>query len=241
MIIHHHEFLVRGDARIKQLAAQVEIHGGTVDRNEAEESKRAEAREHAKQRADLSLREVTGGFPVLHRQQVVFLWGAIEAVVEDTLVAWLKNENLVVSDQRLRKIKVSLADFSTMSELERNYYLVSELQHELKPSHRSSLEVFESIMHRFGLVGAMDPQLKRNLIELEYVRNVLLHRRGIVDSRFLEGCPWTNIQVGTAITPDEASVGRYTDAVLNYAEVLLGRIDRYFESKQAGPVTPSGV
>jgi hypothetical protein len=119
MIIHHHEFLARADARIKQLTVQVEIHGGTVGRNDAEESKRAEAREHAKKRADLSLQEVSGGFPVLHRQQVVFLWGAIETVAEDTLVAWLKNENLVVSDQRLRKIKVSLADFNTMSESEK--------------------------------------------------------------------------------------------------------------------------
>jgi hypothetical protein len=39
MIIHHQEFLVRADARIKQLTAEVEIHGGTVGRNEAEEAR----------------------------------------------------------------------------------------------------------------------------------------------------------------------------------------------------------
>lgn len=85
----------------------------------------------------------------------------------------------------------------------------------------------------------MDPQLKRSLIELEYVRNVLLHRRGIADSRFIEGCPWTTVKIGTIITPDEADVEKYTTAVLNYAELLLGRIKRYFESKPTEPDTQS--
>src|SRR5260370_35520282 len=58
MIIHHHEFLVRGDERIKQLTAEVEINGGTADRNEAEEAKREEGRRQATERPGLALREV---------------------------------------------------------------------------------------------------------------------------------------------------------------------------------------
>src|SRR5260370_19392069 len=239
MIIHHHEFLVRGDERIKQLTAEVEIHGGTVDRNEAEEAKRDEARKQAKERADLALREVDSGFPVLHSQQVVFLWGAIEAVVEDTLVAWLNNEKFAGKEQGLRKIKVSVADFNAMSETERNYHLVSEYRRDLRPKHRSSIEVFESILHEFGLQGAMDPELKRRLIELEHVRNVLLHRRGIADSRFLERCPWTTVKIGAAIVPDEESVEKYTSAVLDFYELLLDRIKRYFKLKPAEPDTTS--
>jgi hypothetical protein len=182
MIIHHHEFLVLGGERIKQLTAEVESVGGKVQIDEAEEARRTENQKRAKERADLAAREVSSGFPVLHSQQVVFLWGAIEAVVEDVLGAWLKNENFVGREQKLRKIKISVSDFSMMNDSERNYHLVSELRRELKQGHRSSIEVFELILHLFGLKGAMDPGLKRNLIELEYVRNVLLHRRGVVDS-----------------------------------------------------------
>jgi hypothetical protein len=126
-----------------------------------------------------------------------------------------------------------------MNESERNYHLISELRRELKPGHRSSIEVFESVLHLFGLKGAMDPDLKRNLIELEHVRNLLLHRRGIVDSRFLDSCPWTTFRMGTVITPDGASVERYSSAVLDYYEVLFARIKRYFESKPTEPVAPS--
>jgi len=231
MIIHHHEFLIRGDERINHLTAEVEKHGGKVSRKKAEQAKRDETREHAKERADLALREVDSGFPVLHSQQVVFLWGAIEAVVEDTLVAWLKNEKFVGKEQGLRKIKVSVTDFNAMSETERNYHLVSEYRRELRPRHRSSIEVFESILHEFGLQGPMTPELKRGLIELEHVRNVLLHRRGIADSRFLESCPWTTVKIGEAIIPDEKSVGKYTDAVLDYYELLLARMKRYFDAR----------
>jgi hypothetical protein len=159
--------------------------------------------------------------------------------VEDTLVAWLRNEKFAGKEQGLRKIRVSVADFNAMSEIERNYHLVSEYRRELRPRHRSSIEVFESILHQFGLQGAMDPELKRSLIELEFVRNILLHRRGIADSRFLEGCPLTTVKIGAAIIPDEKSVGKYTHAVLDYYELLRGRIKRYFESKRTEPNTES--
>src|SRR6266403_676254 len=231
MIIRHHEFLIRADERIDHLTAEVEKYGERVGRKKAEQAKRDETRRHAKEQADLALREVDCGFPVLHSQQVVFLWGVIEAVVEDTLVAWLQNERFIGKERGFRRIKVSVADFNAMSETERNYHIVSEYRRELRPRHRSTIEVFESILHEFGLHGAMGPELKRSLIELEYVRNVLLHRRGIVDLRFLEGCPWTTFKIGAAIVPDEKSVGKYTDAVLDYYELLLARIKRYFEPK----------
>ncbi len=230
-IIHRHEMMVWGDERIKQLTAEVEASGGEASKTTREKGKIDQSRKEAKERADLALREVSSGFPILHSQQVVFLWGAIEAVVEDTLAAWLKNESSVGKEQRIRKIKVSLADFSAMNETERYYHLVSELRRELKPSHRSSIEVFESILHQFGLQGAMDSQLKRNLIELEYVRNILLHRRGIADSRFIEGCPWMTVKLGVALVPGKESVQRYTGAVLDYYELLLERVDRYFEAR----------
>src|SRR5258708_12769047 len=229
MIIHHHEFLIRADERISHLTAEVEKHGGKVERKKAKEAKRSANRNQAKQQADLALPEVEAGFPVLHSQQVVFLWGAIETVVEDTLVAWLKNEKFAGKEQGLREIKVSVADFNAMSETERNYHLVSEYRRDLRPKHRSSIEVFESILHEFGLQGAMDPELKRRLIELEHVRNVLLHRRGIADSRFLERCPWTTVKIGAAIVPDEESVEKYTSAVLDFYELLLDSIRRYFK------------
>lgn len=235
-IIHRHEMIVWGDERIRQLTAEVEASGGKTSGNEENETEKDKRRKEAKEKADLALREVSNGFPVLHSQQVVFLWGAIEAVVEDTLVAWLKNESSLRKENRLRKIKVSLADFSAMSETERNYHIVSELKRELKPSHRSGIEVFEAILHQFGLQGAMDAQLRRNLIELEHVRNILLHRRGIVDSRFLEACPWIGAMIGASLVPNEESVGRYTDAVLDYYELLLERVERYFKSKP----TPDG-
>jgi hypothetical protein len=230
-IIEHHEFIIRGDERIKLLTVELETHGGSPRRDEAEEAQRHDDREQARKRAELALQEVSMGFPVLHSQQVVFLWGAVEAAVEDTLAAWLANEKLLGKDHKLRKIKVSLADFNMMNVTERYYHLIAELRRELRTSHRSSMEVFESMLHQFGLSGPMGPHVKKSLIELEHVRNILLHRRGIADSRFLQACPWMPIAVGSTVVPDEESVMKYVGAVLDYYELLLGRINQYFESR----------
>ncbi len=75
----------------------------------------------------------------------------------------------------------------------------------------------------------------------EVVRNVLLHKRGIADSRFPEGCPWTTVKIGAAMIPDEQSGKQYTDSVLDYAELLLGKINRYFTSKPGKSGTGSAT
>src|SRR5260370_2447231 len=53
-------------------------------------------------------------------------------------------------------------------------------------------------------------------------RGSVEQRYGLMDKRFLEGCPWITVKVGAAMIPDERSVKHYLDAVLDYAEVLLG-------------------
>jgi hypothetical protein len=235
MIIKHHEMLVWQDERIRYLTAQVRDEETDADRVEAKE--REDRKQRAKGNADLAEKEVSAGFPVLHSQQTVFLWGALEGVFEDILVAWLTNEESTLKNPMLKRIKIQLADFIQMDVTERMPYLVSELKREHRAGHHSSIEVFERILEQIGLGGGMDPQLKRNLIELEQVRNILLHKKGMIDSRFTDVCPWIRAKVGTRLVPDEQHVMKYSDAVLDYYELLINRTKSYFASK-ASPAKP---
>ena len=103
--------------------------------------------------------------------------------------------------------------------------------------HRSNIEVFERILEQVGLSSEIDPKLKRNLIELEQVRNILLHKGAIVDSRFLEICPWIGATAGTRFVPDNQHVMKYLDAVIKYGELMRVRIASYFAPKPS-PATP---
>lgn len=241
-IIHHHEFLVFADARVKENRLRVLEVGGKLEDSEetrSEESRRTQVRERAKERADLAQREVSSGFPVLHSQQVVSLWSSIECFVEDVLVAWLGNDPELMKSERVRKIKIPLADFSRMSQSERYYFLVSELQRDPGLSLRHEIEKFELLLALVGLSGIIDADVKRNLIELGHVRNVLLHRRGIADVKFVQACPWMAIRVGERVEINSAAVERYSDATISYQEFMWARMKAHFEidtdgGKEAG-------
>ena len=232
MIIRHHELIIIGNARIEELKSRVLELGVAPEEvadSEIKENQRARVRKQAKERADLAQREVANGFPVLHAQQVVSLWSAIECFVEDILVAWLSNAPEAMKSERLRKIKIPLADFDRMTESERKYFLVSELQREPGLSQRNEIEKFESLLELAGFSGKIYACVKRDLVELGHVRNVLLHRRGIVDAKFRQACPWMSVGIGQQVGVNSDSVERYSAAVLSYFQLIVERMKTSFK------------
>lgn len=48
---------------------------------------------------------------------------------------------------------------------------------------------FETLLALVELSGAIDEEHRKGLFELQQVRNVIVHRAGIVDRRLREQCP----------------------------------------------------
>ena len=133
---------------------------------------------------------------------------------------------------------IALSDFSAMNEVERNYYLVSELQRDLKPPRKFGIDRFEALLEIFGLSGPLDGNVRRELMEMENVRNVLLHRRGIADMKLLETCPWLTLCVGDRVPIDEARLQRYAGAMFDYVSLLIKRIKAYYASQTGSARKP---
>lgn len=88
-------------------------------------------------------------------------------------------------------------------------------------------------MSVFGLSGQVEASVKRNLFELESARNVLLHRRGIIDHRFVQACPWVKAESGAKLVIGREQFERYSGAVFDYSEILLKRVKTHFASISA--------
>jgi hypothetical protein len=238
-IIHQHEIMVMGDARIEELRLKVLQAGGTLKKTEdaeAKEKNKERNRKQAKARAERAQREVSNGFPVLHSQHVVSIWSAIECFVEDVLVAWVANDPEFMQSERIQKIKIPLADFDRISESERKYFLISELQRDQSFSRRNEIEKFELLLALAGLSGNIEAEIKRDLIELGHVRNVLLHRRGIADAKFVQACQWVKVRVGAHVQINSTTVERFVFAAVSYAESMRNRMEAYFEIDGDGEI-----
>jgi hypothetical protein len=96
-------------------------------------------------------------------------------------------------------------------------------------SQKHEIEKLESLLGLVGLSGFINADVKRNLIELGHIRNVLLHRRGIADAKFVQACPWLTIRVGERVEVNSTAVERYTDATLSYQGLMLARMKAVFK------------
>ena len=85
--------------------------------------------------------ESKAGFPFMHEFALVGLWGAIEATVEDLIVALLLNEPSLLQREQFAKIKISLAEYELLDKEERMRFLVIELQRTLRTGQRQGVAV----------------------------------------------------------------------------------------------------
>ena len=168
--------------------------------------------------------EIDGGYPTLHSQSVISLWGTLEALIEDLLAAWLQNEPATLQSERFRKIKVTVSEYESLNDDQRAAYLVRELARTLSADLKLGIGRFESILAAAGLSGSVDPGFRRDLFELSQIRNILVHRAGVADETFCTNCPWFKAVVGSVISVNHDDYVRYYTAVHVYLYEVLNRV-----------------
>jgi len=178
----------------------------------------------AQNEAQLAQTEVDAGFPLLHAQATISLWADLENALRTFLATWLSHEPTARGIEPIHKLRVCLGEYESMDSDERFYYIVDRLEQEIESRNRRGVDRFESLLAAFGFQSPLDKRLKRDLLELYHVRNVLVHRRGVADRRLAEACPWLHLSAGQQITVSPESYRRYVDAVGAYVLELIVRV-----------------
>jgi hypothetical protein len=182
---------------------------------------------------DLAREEFAKGYPILQEQAVAALWELLESFVLSFLTNWLTNQPELTQLTAIRKIKIPLADYEKMSQDEKYDYLVDELERGLGAPFKQGSNRFEVLLDVFGLSGPVDEPVRKDLFELSQVRNVIVHRRGIVDRRLAEACPWMGLRPGDRLSLTVDDWERYLEAVDRYSSSIIYRAQAHF-----GVLTP---
>jgi hypothetical protein len=83
---------------------------------------------------------------------------------------------------------------------------------------------FESLLETFELHGQVPEQCKKKLFELSQVRHVVIHRRGKVDRKLADACPWLQLKRGDQIKISPKMWTEYNVAVADYVLELIQRV-----------------
>lgn len=206
----------------KVIAAIAKAEGTTATTGYEDELATAESM------AKLALFERNNGFPILHAQFVVSLWGALETLVLDVIADWIVNRPTVLCSGGWRNLKVKVGEYEALDSEQKASYLASAMDQILGGPLRTGVNRFEGLMEAIGLRGAVDDEIAKALWELQQIRNIIVHNRGIADKRFCEACPWFASIPGDIISVGRPMCNKYYESVLGYACELITRTGEYF-------------
>jgi hypothetical protein len=214
----------------KAEADEIELSEG--DRNISSEDA-AKRLEQVREEAKLARQEVDKGFPLLYSPTLVSLWSSLEDLMHTFLAAWVTHTPGAKQAEALQKLKVKLSEYEALDEEEKGFYIVELLEREGRSPLKQGASRFEHLLDSFALAGAVDSDVRESLFEMNHIRNVLVHRRGVVDKRFVDACPHLGFSIGDSVSVDRRSFDRYSNSVAKYVLQVFSRVRDCFDATAA--------
>jgi hypothetical protein len=182
----------------------------------------------AKSQAEFAQTEIDAGFPHLHSQAVIALWGSLETVIFSVLADWVVNRPAILREVPWSTIKIAVGEYEVLDADQKAAFLVSLMDQKLNTPIISGISRFEKLLETVGLAGKFEDKKGRNLFEMQQVRNVLTHRRSIVDARFCKACPWFSMKPGNKLSITSSMYTMYSTAAVSYLTELIYRTTEFF-------------
>ena len=182
---------------------------------------------HTKELAAHAEREIESGFPMMNAQSVVALWSLIETFVRSFLVGWMENEPGALQVDAIKKLSITIGEYEALSPEEKCPYILDRLELDRR-SRRPGVSRFEAMLEIFGLNGPVDAELRKTLLHLWAVRNLIVHKRGKADKIFVEQCPWLGMNVGDEVHISDADLAKFTIACGEYVMSMIPRLQDHF-------------
>ena len=212
--------ILRGMPRLVEVLASVkEVHDTPVAKGKLDRARR---------QAELAEREASTGFPLIHAQATVSLWGALEDLLRTFVASWLQHVPAALLNPPLSTCKVAIGDYERLSPEEKGLFMADLLDRAINGSLKLGVTRFETLLEPLGLSGAIADDIRRDIFELSQVRHVIAHRRGIADRRLAEACPWLPLAVGKPVIVTHNDIHRYHTAVGLYVTELIYRVGEHF-------------
>jgi uncharacterized protein YutE (UPF0331/DUF86 family) len=175
------------------------------------------AKKQAEEEEAFGREQESKGFTYLYALASIKLWSILEAMVDDLALDGVQHPDRCGDPKLLTSLKGPLLEFLKSSDDERAEFLVGQLKQTLRASTHKGIGRFETILSAVGLDGGVPEEVRRAILELAEVRNVIVHRRGIADGRFVSSCPWYGVGPGEELLVTDKHYRAYELGILLYS------------------------
>lgn len=185
------------------------------------------------QEAEYAKQMNESGYPLLYAHSLVSLWGALETLIEDLTVSFLKNEPSKIKKEKVNNLAIPFFQFVELDEDEQMKLILELLEQKLKSKYRPGIARFEAILDVLNLSGDIPENITRDLYEMYNIRNVIVHRSSVTDRKLLSNCPWLTYQIGEKVIINDIQYQRYSNALKEYAIILMNRVRKHIRGSNS--------
>jgi integrase len=175
--------------------------------------------------------EARGDHPLLHGHSLVAIWSAFEVMVGDlietSLLWWPPALARAATEGSVPRPVGQPAEewaAAVRQALDRKYQKTNR-----NPRSPRRLDHYEWLLGAVGLAADpqdRDPRMAGNLWELQQIRNVFAHKRGVADQRLVQNCPSLPVKPGERIRVDRSAWSDFLVTTVLYADMLTRRMKR---------------
>jgi hypothetical protein len=223
----------------RQPAAMLAVDNWERVTEKYDEEKAKIRREQAQLAAASVTPEVHAGFPLLHAHATVSSWSMLESCVESVILEWLLANPRALQTDSVSKIKIELGQYEGLDPDQRMRYIIDEIKRSTKADLKIGAGRFEAILDALEIKTSISQDLKKKLMELSQIRNILVHKAGIADRRLVESCPWLRFEIGQRVRVDYPMYKEIEAAVPEYVGTVVRRLKERTAALEAKAAKPN--
>lgn len=159
---------------------------------------------------------------LLNSHLLMGTWAAFEVMSHDLAVEWLISHPDCLRNSE-QKVRIQLGQFVSLDQRGQAELLVDQIERAFGDTHTPGASLSEKVLATLGLSGPLEATTSRTLIEAHQVRNVLAHKGGRADGRFVDICEWLDVTSGDHIYVSDDQLELYTLFLYKYAWTLRDR------------------
>jgi hypothetical protein len=195
-------------------AYAVYVGAAKMIRDSTQHKEKSEAeREQFEAAVTFAKNELEQGFPALISQLAVSLWSGLEACMSSFALHWLYFRPELLSSPAFGTLKIPAGALLIQDKLEAAELVLQEFERRQGTTLREGVGRFTALLEALGLEVPISDDARRSIYELSKVRNLIMHRCGIVDRQFKRACPWVDLAVGDRLAVTKPMFSKYADGV----------------------------
>jgi hypothetical protein len=168
---------------------------------------------------------------ILIGQGLITIWSTVEVCLRDILIEWLLINRAAWKSKRIADLKISIADWEAMDRRARATWIVASLWRTIGTAEHNPIGRFATLFDALDVPRALPDSpytiqgdTGRLVIELWAIRNVIVHRMGVIDAKFCADCPHFSGKEGEPIVLTMKSYGTYANAAIDFLQAMIMRI-----------------